>query len=207
MLRTGRQRRALAERRGGPPQTKTLEVMMIRVFALALFTIPLQAIALEESEFHLYGISKSGMAFDVTPYDHGAGDPDSNAGYTSQFARWVKAGEASPLKPTRTCTASDGYGRCVRWESMHRVGRCTVWLAPSYRVSCATDGQLFSGLTYVGEKLDESRVAKVADANKLYKSFLRRYDGARPDLAAVFRCKEGCTDSLPQALIFLWLGD
>ncbi len=180
---------------------------MTRVFAVALLTIPLQVIALEDSEFHLYGISKSGMAFDVTPYDDGAGDPSSKAGYASQFVRWVKAGETSALKPNRVCTARDRYGQCVRWKLMHRVGRCTVWLAPSYRVSCATDGQLFSGVTYVGEKLDESRVAKLADANKLYQSFLRRYGGARPILAAIYRCKEGCTDSLPATLLFMWLGD
>ena len=39
MLRTGRQRRALAERRGGPPQTKTLKRMNVRLLGRRYFLV------------------------------------------------------------------------------------------------------------------------------------------------------------------------
>ena len=186
----------------------TLEVMLMRFFTVVLLTVPLQAIALEASEFHLYGISKSRIAFDVTPYGEDfVGDPESEQGFRSQFVRWVKAGESTELKPSRVCTAMDATGKCIRSELMHRVGRCSVWLAPSYKVSCAPGQLAFSGVTYAGEKLDASIVSELADARELYRSFLRRYDGARPVLAAVYRCKVGCKDSFPATLIFLWLGD
>jgi hypothetical protein len=182
--------------------------MLFRALIAALLTAPLQAIALEAGEFHLYGVNKAGIAFDMTPYGEGSvGDPDSRQGFRGQFASWVKPREASVLKPRRVCTAEDARGQCVRWELMHRVGRCTVWLAPSYRIACAAGGLPMSGVTYAGEKVDASRVGEIADARELYESFLRRYDGARPELAAVYRCKAGCKDSLPATLIFLWLGD
>jgi len=182
--------------------------MVIGVLTAALLTLPLQAIALDAGEFHLYGTSKSGIAFDVTPYgDDTAGDPESRQGFRSQFVRWVKAGEVSEMKPNRVCTATDATGRCMRSELMHRLGRCTVWLAPSYKLVCTPGPLPLSGVAYAGEKLDASRVTELADAHELYMSFLRRYDGARPVLAAAYRCKEGCKDSLPATLIFLWLGD
>lgn len=183
--------------------------MLIRALIAASLTIPSLALALEEGEFHLYGINKAGLAFDITPYKDWIGDPDKRQGLTSQFVMWVKPVEASALnpKPDRVCTAEDSTSQCVRWEFMQRVGRCTVWLAPSYRVVCARDSLRLSGVTYAGEKLDTSRVRKISDAHELYRSFLRRYAGARPGLAAVYRCKEGCKDSLPPTLIFLWLGD
>src|SRR5882672_1604305 len=182
--------------------------MLFRALIAVLLTVPLQAIALEAGEFHLYGVNKAGIAFDMTPNGDGSvGDPDSKRGFRSQFVSWVKPREISVLKPSRVCTAEDATGQCVRWELMHRVGRCTVWLAPSYRITCAAGGLPMSGVTYVGEKLDESSVSESADARELYKSFLRRYDGASPGPAAVYRCKEGCKDSLPLTLIFLWLGD
>src|SRR5437773_12110525 len=82
--------------------------MVIGVLTAALLTLPLQAIALDAGEFHLYGVSKSGIAFDVTPYgDDTAGDPESRQGFRSQFVRWVKAGEVSEMKPHRVCTATD----------------------------------------------------------------------------------------------------
>ena len=90
---------------------------MIRALTAALLTLPLQAIALDAGEFHLYGTSKSGIAFDVTPYgDDTAGDPESRQGFRSQFVRWVKAGEVSEKKPNRVCTATDATGRCMRSE-------------------------------------------------------------------------------------------
>ena len=182
--------------------------MLFRTLIAALLTVPLQAIALDAGEFHLYGVNKAGVAFDITPYGDGSvGDPDSERGFRSQFVRWVKAGEATEPKPSRVCTAIDARGQCVRWELMLRVGRCTVWLRSSYRISCDAGNLPLSGVTYSGEKLDASRVRTITHAHELYKSFLRRYNGARPVLAAVYRCKEGCADSLPATLILLWLGD
>jgi hypothetical protein len=183
-------------------KTRTLEVMLFRALVTVLLTIPLRAIALEAGEFHLYGITKAGMAFDITPhftepFDHPAnpvGDPESKRGFRSYFVRWGGCTEKAD-------------GQCISWKMLNRVGRCTVWLAPSYRISCASTPLPLSGATYAGEGLDESRVSGIADANKLYRSFLRKYDGARPVLAAVYRCTQGCSEALPATLIFLWLGD
>lgn len=183
--------------------------MIIRALIAALLIISPPALAIEAGEFHLYGINKAGLAFDITPHEGWVGDPDKSQGLTSQFVMWLKSEETVTLnpKPDRICTATDLTRQCLRWEFMRRLGRCTVWLAPSYRVVCVRDGQPLSGVTYVGEKVGVSRIQKISDARKLYESFLRRYDGASPGVAAVYRCKEGCTASLPPTLIFLWLGD
>jgi len=179
-----------------------------RALIAALLLVSLRANALDASEFHLYGHSKAGVAFDITPYgDSAAGDPESKRGFTSQMVTWLRAGDANTLKPSRVCTAKDATGQCVRWELMHPVGRCTVRLAPSYEVVCADGRQPLSGAKYTGEGLDASRVGEKADVHALYEAFLRRHDGARPGLAAVYRCKEGCKDEVPATLIFLWLGD
>ena len=182
---------------------------MLRVLLAALLAVPLRAVALDAGEFHLYGVNKAGIAFDITPNgEDAAGDPESKQGYRGEYVGWVKGKEASVAKPSRVCTAMDSRGQCVRWEQMYAAGRCTVWLAPDYRVTCAAGMPLpLTGITYAGEKLEASRVSKIPDAHRLYKSFLRRYDGARPILAAVYRCKEGCNDAVPATLLFLWLGD
>ena len=176
--------------------------MLCRALLVALLTIPLRATALEASEFHLYGINNAGKAFDLTPHftepfdnpSNPVGDPDSKQGFRSHFVRWGGCTEKAE-------------GQCIGWKMLDRVGRCTVWLAPTYRISCAPGSLPLSGATYAGEALDESRVSTVPDANKLYRSFLRKYEGARPILAAVYRCTQGCKETVPATLIFLLLGD
>ena len=184
-----------------------VKVMLLRALLATALAAPLQAFAIDVDEFHLYGINKAGIAFDITTYaEVGVGDPMTKRGYTNNFVTWVKGNEPALVNPSRVCTADQGPGRCFRWESMYPVGRCTVWLAPSYKIACEKGGLPLSGVTYEGEKLDAKRVGKVPDAQALYKSFLRRYRGAG-GLGAAYRCKEGCSDSVPGVLIFLWLGD
>ena len=171
-----------------------------------LLAFPVQAVALDSSEFHLYGINKAGSVFDITPYgDESVGDPESEGGFNSQMVRWFKRQEVGDLQPRTVCTANDAVGKCVRRSFMQPVGRCTVRLKPAYTLSCESGAM--SGMTFRGEGLDATGLRAMPDADSLYKSFQRRYEGARPVVAARYRCQEGCKSTFPATLIFLWLGD
>src|SRR3954466_244259 len=99
----------------------------MRFLAAGLIVLPLSALALEPGEFHLYGINKAGLVFDMTPYQGGAsGDPATARGFTSRFANWVKPGEATLIKPQRICTGRQTPDECLRWALMHPAGRCSV---------------------------------------------------------------------------------
>jgi hypothetical protein len=70
---------------------------------------------------------------------------------------------------------------------------------------CGKGNYSLSGVTYVGDPLDESKLDQAPEAKKLWRAFIKQYEYG--ELAAFFRCSEGCSESMPPYLILVWRGD
>jgi hypothetical protein len=157
--------------------------------ALAILTLALsaRALALDSMEFHLYGSTKSEVMFDVRPFGKdswakgGVREPD---GLHGDFFRWV---------------GSEQEGRFVP------VGSCTVKEQKAFDFRCKKGNYSLSGVAYTGDPLDESKLDQIPEAKKLWRAFIKRYGYGK--LGALFRCSEGCTESIPPYLILGRRGD
>ncbi len=168
---------------------------MNRFFAIILGMFSLVAYGLEPIEFQLYGINANGISFEIFPYGRGTssegkfdteseGDFDTPEGVRGAFYRWVGSEKKGKFLP---------------------VGTCNVRQSKEYTFTCKEGSQLFSGVAYEGQPLDESKLDQYPEAKKLYQSFISKFEYG--SLTAFYRCKSGCSPSLPPYLIFVWRGD
>ena len=160
------------------------------LLATALSLLPLRAMALDSNEFHLYGRSKNGGVFDITPFGprgelSTSGDPDQPEGIHGRFYRWrsLRKDESSAVQ----------------------IGVCRVENRKPYTFSCKAGHGLLAGAVYEGEKVTSTSIKRNPEALTLYKQWLR--SKAYGDPAAFYTCKSGCTDAIPTSVIFVWYGD
>jgi len=163
-----------------PKRTITMN-KWIRLAMIGLM-YPLQVLAIDSNEFHLYGRAKDGTVFDITPSGIASGDPGEPGGIHGPFLRWH----------------SDKY-------LPDQIGACRVENRRPYRFSCEAGDGPFGGVVYEGEEVTSASIKSNAELSALRKRWLRSNEHGDP--TAVYRCKSGCTDALPRTLIFIWYGD
>lgn len=158
---------------------------VLRVAIAAFMLASGNVFAIDSLEFQLYGIAANGKTYDIRPYgenSYSEGDVDEPDGIHGEFFDYI--GSAPN-------------------ESNQSIGSCRVRHKAPYTFSCASGRSAMSGVVYEGKRLKDPRLHP--EARKLYRSFLGRYEyGA---LAALYRCKVGCTAERPTYLIFVWRGD
>ena len=161
---------------------------MIRILAAFLALIPIVAYGLDSDEFLLYGVNKKGRSFDITPggnyYKFTEGDVSDPDGIRGDFFIWDGKNEKGKRQP---------------------AGSCVVRHSEQYTFFCKKGTQLFSGVVYEGQPLDKAKLKQYPEAKKLYQSFISKFEYG--GLGAFYRCKTGCSPSLPPYLIFIWRGD
>jgi len=163
-----------------PKRTATMN-NWIRLAIIGLM-YPLQVMALDSNEFHLYGRAKDGTVFDITPSGTTSGDPEEAGGIHGPFLRW-RSGTSLP----------------------DQIGMCRVENRRPYTFRCEAGPGPFGGVEYEGEEVTSASIKSNAELSALRKRWLRSKEYGDP--TAAYRCKSGCTDALPRTLIFIWYGD
>ena len=160
---------------------------MARIIAVLFLLACSPASALEPIEFQLYGVNAEGQFFDIHPYGKGTsaiGDAYEPGGIRGKFYMWVGTEKKGSFKP---------------------VGSCRVSNIDTYTFSCDKGDRLFSGVVYEGQKLIDSQLDSHPQGKNLYRSFIKKFEYGV--LAAIYKCKSGCSPLLPPYLIFVWRGD